>query len=684
MAKKPTAAAQHHCGRCGDAFSTRQALQQHLADHPDAKPAAVTCIVCKWAFEGSLDLERHAIITGHSQTISRSPQLKCDRCSQAFATKREYNKHRKLGQPCCDAYHSIDWQKTPRPVYDDLDKPKVVAREGHELEYGGNSSGTPSDLSTGHEYCHYCKKAFTSAFAYTRHLLGCIASNNKLNLDSLPDTPPTSERKKPLMSMVSDPQHPVMTVQPHSALSDDVHIDSMRVASLHSRQQASTYAPAPAVQPTLVSTSTNTGDYVCNVSRCQRTYKTAAGLKLHQTDNHGIGGQALDMYGKDSWMLSQRERERLKAQGLLQSSLRPTRGGSCSYGAVRDGRSAPPPSSGHAVLLPASFAKPVAAQKPNYQLDKGACIIPPSNLPACQNAGGALDMEQAKAVCGKMLRLLLQSDVLVGHYGKVSVSGIDWTRVGIERQSTVIGLFDEMCHLPRSLQGVEYLPVPKTFLTEYTATYSVAEFQSAPARDPAKPRLGIVAMACSKVKLDDGREEIVKLAAIDVLTCRILMSHLVCTNADAPVAHWNSSTTGFTSYRDMEYARKAGYKILKGWPAARTALFRFVDENTIIVGHNLRSDLDALRIVHGRAVDIVKIVEKAAKGPLSKSQVSLDSWCRDVADVAILPTDPVYGRDCVLNAFAAREIGLWAIKNRDKFEKVSRQRTKEFQSVTKT
>jgi hypothetical protein len=38
-------------------------------------------------------------------------------------------------------------------------------------------------------------------------------------------------------------------------------------------------------------------------------------------------------------------------------------------------------------------------------------------------------------------------------------------------------------------------------------------------------------------------------------------------------------------------------------------------KDTIIVGHTLRSDLEALRMIHGRAVDMAKIVQKAANGP---------------------------------------------------------------------
>ncbi|KAJ4336374.1 hypothetical protein N0V95_008638 [Ascochyta clinopodiicola] len=263
----------------------------------------------------------------------------------------------------------------------------------------------------------------------------------------------------------------------------------------------------------------------------------------------------------------------------------------------------------------------------------------------------------------------------------MSVSGVNWTRIGVDKQPTVVGMFNNMCHLPRKLQPLEYVPAPKTFMAEYTTQYPVTEFECAPDRNPATPGLEIIAMACSKIILSDGNHEVVKVATIDVLTCRILMSHLVCTDPNAEVRDWCFPVTGLTSFQDMEDARQAGYKVLKGWGAARSALFRLIDKDTIIVGHNLRSELDALRIIHGRAVDIAKVIEKAAQGPLSKIQVGLDSWCRDVAKVAQLKTDPVFGRDCVMGAFAAREIGLWAIKNQAQFEQAAKQRTKEYQLI---
>lgn len=694
----------HICGRCSEPFDSRHELNRHLQNHQDTEPAQHKCPVCRFFFDDLLALEQHRILNGHLEAA----QFKCDRCTQTFDTQRGYTRHRAHGQPCCDANHSSDWKKTSRLGYVDPDKPKLVSREVQGLEYGGDSSGTPTEVSEHQEYCHCCNKTFASEFAYDRHILGCTALNVKLTPDSSPEvlhttvqdqnlapTPPIAQRHTVTLE-VPAPRMPKSTT-----LADASYPMPLQTVTLNTRAPvlrqslptptepkykpsvsspaAPVQAPAPAPPPAPTTTSVGANTFVCNINGCTRSYTSEAGLGMHKTDAHGVGGRGLDLHGEDSWMLSQRERERLRAEGLLKVPTGPREGGG-----GRGGRPPPAPAVHHAPLSRVPIQRAPPAQGPYHQTSHHISVNGSSLLSTSQNIGGALEMEQAKVICGKTLRLLLQTDVFIHHDGKMSVGGIDWTRIGVERQPAVVGMFNDMCHLPRVLHSLEYVPAPKTFAAEYTAHYPVIEFENAPARNAAKPGSDIIAMSCSKITLRNGRHEVVKIAAVDVLTCRVLMSHLVCTDPNAEVANWHSSITGLSSFKDMEDARQAGYKVLKGWAAARSALFRFIDKETIIVGHNLRSELDALRIIHGRAVDIAKVVEKAAQGPLSKAQVSLDSWCRDVANVARLKTDPVFGRDCVMGAFAAREIGLWTIKNKEEFEQVAKRKTKEYQLVIRT
>lgn len=292
---------------------------------------------------------------------------------------------------------------------------------------------------------------------------------------------------------------------------------------------------------------------------------------------------------------------------------------------------------------------------------------------------GVAELDQAKQVQAKILRLLIQSDIFIQHDGKMNVCGIDWTRIGVAKQHEVVAMFDTMCHLPKILQG-EYVPAPKAFKDDYNTEYPFSDFEPSPARNPLKPALDVVAISCSKVVLKGGFQEMVKIAAVDLATCQILMNHLVCTDSHAEVLDWRSAVTGLFSWKDMEAARKSGYKVFKGWMAALNALHKFIDKETIVVGHNLRSDLDSLRMVHGRAVDIAKVVEKAAQGPLSKAQLALDSLCKTYSEIS-LRSDPEYGRDSLMNAFAVREFGLWALKNREQLARIAKQKSLDYQAT---
>lgn len=277
-----------------------------------------------------------------------------------------------------------------------------------------------------------------------------------------------------------------------------------------------------------------------------------------------------------------------------------------------------------------------------------------------------------------MLRLLIQSDVFIRHNGSIAACGIDWTRIDITSQQNIVSKFESMVHLPANFQRDYDVPFAKAFSEDCKYAYPSEDVEKSPARDRRKVGLEIVAIACSKVVLEDGAQEVVKVAAVDLITGRILMNHLVCTSIRLPVADWRSASTGLFGWSDMEAAHSLGYKVFKGWVAVRAALHKFIDRDTIIVGHNLRPDLDALRMSHGRAIDVAVLFERAANGPLTRSQLALDSLSKDLLKKQ-LKSDPHYGRDALMNAFAVRQFVLWACKNGDAMRKAAMQKSVDLQ-----
>lgn len=737
----------YHCCKCNQPCNAQAELVHHTAKHTDCVPAKQHCLKCDLPSDGSRLLEAYELHTeqgelqsGHegsnkSSLTSRglevdmkrplecrtafavpsSTQLPdaplhikpppkhitCDRCPDTFTTQRDYNEHRAFPHGrCADHKHKRTppgkGPKIPQGAYVGLGKPNQT-KIGTLNFIDTSEYDEPHSMGAEEEYCSKCRAVFASQAEYVRHALPCSMRHGfekSILITQYPELQSTaadsSKASQPHPSSVQALSVEVPTLQTQrpdnsSLLTQTVNLNiRLSVPTQRTPPRVPDQSPPPSLSSnTSLTTSSGPFSFLCRVNGCGKTFRSEAGLKVHEADTHGIGGRKLDMLGTESWMLGQRERDRLRAEGLL---------GNFPLAPVGRGRSLrPTPTQIRPLATPSPapnlLTKTKSAPMPKSCKNRGPPRAPVSHglsvteaaVPRSMNMGGVAEMDQAKFVQSKTLRLLIQSDIFIKHDGIVTVCGIDWTRIGVLKQPHVVDLFESMCHLPKIIQ-TEYLPPPKTFKDEYSIQYPVTEFKHSPDRDSSKLSLDVIVLSCSKVVLAGGCQEVVKVAAIDLITCRILMNHLVCTDPNTLVSNWVSSKTGIISWADMEGARQAGYKIFKGWSAARSALWRFVDKDTIIVGHNLRSDLDALRIIHGRAVDVAKVVEKAAKGPLSKTQLSLDSLCRNYPGVH-LRTDPKFGRDCLMNVFAARELGLWIIKNQEALDKDMKQKSLDYQKM---
>ncbi|KAF9737999.1 hypothetical protein PMIN03_007520 [Paraphaeosphaeria minitans] len=425
--------------------------------------------------------------------------------------------------------------------------------------------------------------------------------------------------------------------------------------------QAPVALPLVPTPPTVTSRS-----LICGLNNCSRVFRSEAGLKQHKIDSHSVGDRGLDLERKDSRMLPQSSRNQLQNLGLHRPS-----------------GSVPQPSRGirHAVPLstvgvPRHAQAPVAARQ-SLRNPVHVPLLPvpvPNDLPIASPA----DIDQANDLHDKIMRMLITADTAIHHTGKIVYDGVEWVRVSVDRQNEVASKFDELVHLKRlSKQGQakHHVSYPTVFQGDFVGDYLGSNFEQLP--EPRNGSLSVVALCCSKVLLENQCEELVKIAAVDVLTGRPLMSYLVCTSATENIRDWRASLTGLSSFQDFEAARAQKFRILKGWTAARAALGKFVDQNTIFLGYNLRCDLDAFRIRHGRCVDLVKVIEKAAeKRPLSKVQLRLEALLRDLLEKR-LPTDR-FGRDCLHDAFAVRELALYSIKHNEKFVKYVKDKAREY------
>jgi hypothetical protein len=488
-------------------------------------------------------------------------------------------------------------------------------------------------------HCSICRKSFASIASFNGHLLMCM---------------PVQNSQQPQPQLLSQAIMPILPALKPRLTDTPGHLRKSTITA--AQKVLALQTPAGQLPPPLAIVAPSQPPL----------------LEVHKQDNHGVDGKRLDIAGKDSWMLSSSSLQQLKDAGILRStgdSSKP------SHGPPRGPAAPPSRPAMNRVPPPSSLAPTAWAPRPPHRYTQMAPFSPPQGAPIVTLAG--LDeMNQARQICEKIMRLVLQSDVFIHHTGKMTCSEIDWTRIPSAKQGEVVEMFSSLCHLPPKFK-TEFVPAPITYKNEYISTYPAAEFQMSPEPSVSTNALPVVAISCSKVILGNGLQESVKIAAVDVVSCRILMNHLVCTNPKDPVKQWNSKTTGLSGYHDIEAARRDGYKVFKGWTAARAALWKFISCDTVLVGWNIRADLDSLRMIHGRAVDVAKTFEKAADGPLSKPQISLESLCRDLPALK-LTNHPIYGRDALQNAFAAREIGLWMLKNNDKFTKIAKQKALDY------
>ncbi|KAF2636404.1 hypothetical protein P280DRAFT_510380 [Massarina eburnea CBS 473.64] len=707
-----------HCAICEGSFASQTQFDMHMVNHPDATKKDIRCAFCNWPFPDSHELEKHQIAAGHKA------QYHCDACGEGFVKSFGLIKHRKFPSPCSDAFTRSPTamkkrSKAPHPTdrksggqegylggYFDPDTPRLQPETVGILRY--DDSFAPTEFTNPDDIvCAACKRTFSNESRYDHHKLGCNSKSRRIDAASPLDNNALEQKRKPsLMALRSRPEtaKPVgggpfessaaaarKKPDPAPALEAAKPAGGKFFGALHSRPSASALrkeparapAPTPAPEPShrrapttsslavpTQSTPSNapgTGTFICNVGGCGKSCRSEAGLKVHKQDAHNIGGRGLDLIGKDSWMLNPRERERLKSDGLLHAP------GPSSSG--RRGPPAPmsrPPPTGPAAMnrappRPAPVVRAPISIPPFTDMSRFA---PPSDpaasmpAPAGPSVSGPAELEQAQRIYDQIMRLLIAADIVIQNDGKIVCDGNAWTRIGVARQPDVVGMLDKFVHLKvnTKLQGIMFLPSPKAFKIENELNYATKDFEQSPDRLHGQHAFGAVAIATSKIILADGCQDIVKIAAIDILSCRVVMDYLVCTDPTASVKDWRTKMTGLTSFRDMEAARQDGYRVLKGWKAARAALWKFIDRETIIVGHNLRNDMDALRMIHGRAIDVTKSIEKAADGPLSKAQLSLESISRDFPAVRIAP-HPNYGQDVLQSAFAVREIALWMLKN---------------------
>lgn len=117
-----------------------------------------------------------------------------------------------------------------------------------------------------------------------------------------------------------------------------------------------------------------------------------------------------------------------------------------------------------------------------------------------------------------------------------------------------------------------------------------------------------VAIDCEMGTAFDGETALIRVTMIDYFTSHVYIDTLVY--PDVPLQHYNTKYSGVTR-AEMNKARRNG-TCLFGEAAARAAIWQFVNDETVVVGHDVNNDLAALKWLHTVVVDSL-LLESAAR-----------------------------------------------------------------------
>lgn len=188
------------------------------------------------------------------------------------------------------------------------------------------------------------------------------------------------------------------------------------------------------------------------------------------------------------------------------------------------------------------------------------------------------------------------------------------------------------------------------------------EFGFTPVDSNQTPKHRAVTLDCEMAGVGGGLSEVILFCVADYLTGETLINSLVSPNKK--VVDWRTRYSGVT--QSAMAAAEAQRKTLKGWQEARHELWKYIDADTILVGHALHHDLDVLRIIHTNVVDSA-ILTANALGPDIHRSWGLKQLCDELLGIEI-QNKGRQGHDCLEDALAAREVVLWCCQHAQELE----------------
>ncbi|OOO07084.1 Exonuclease RNase T and DNA polymerase III [Aspergillus oryzae] len=190
-----------------------------------------------------------------------------------------------------------------------------------------------------------------------------------------------------------------------------------------------------------------------------------------------------------------------------------------------------------------------------------------------------------------------------------------------------------------------------------------------------------VVIDCEMVQVRRWQREVAFLSAVDFLTGEVLINNYV--RPTGKVTDWTTRISGITPAAMAEAVARG--QALNGWQSARQELYKYIDSQTILIGHALNSDLDVLGIYHSRVVDSVILASEAVFGLSSAfkrlyslktlSEVFLKLQIQSDNHPHVCLEDTLATRDVVLSFLRNPEgLGVWAGNAKANYDAEQKQR----------
>lgn len=237
-----------------------------------------------------------------------------------------------------------------------------------------------------------------------------------------------------------------------------------------------------------------------------------------------------------------------------------------------------------------------------------------------------------------------------------------WTDLEPLEQTLIIRYLLAKCHSPQRLYSQGY-NTPRTINTKACVNQGEPHqhhIDPHPTNPNSTHRKAIV-LDCELIETTVCTSELAFITAIDFLTGEILINSYV--TPTAPVTNWLTPVSGITQEK-MDTAIAEGNVFVSN-ADARGALRKFLNRDTVLIGHALQHGLRTLRLIHGRIVDTSVITSEAVFPSVSSKTTlpriwGLDTLAEELSGIKTQGGDE--GHNSLEDALTTREILIWCLR----------------------